>query len=246
MVINVSIIICAYNEEKTIADVVKSCCEFNPGKEVIVVDDGSEDNTEEIIKELSGTWNFKYEKFHKNKGKSWAMVRGVEISSNDVIIFFDSDVSNIKKEHFDSLLNPILLNTADMVLGPPAETFMDYNLNPFKSFTGQRAMLKSELLPILEDLRDLRFGVETFLNLYFKGNGKRIKYVEMPGLTHPTKFDKTTTFKAAKDLLIESQEIAVTYVKNYDLIIKRLSLLLNFSNGASVKRKSLKDVENEI
>ncbi len=41
-----SIIICTYNEEKTIADVLIACCNLNPDCEIIVVDDGSADNTE--------------------------------------------------------------------------------------------------------------------------------------------------------------------------------------------------------
>ena len=36
-----SIIICAYNEENTIENVVRKCREFNPTSEIIIVDDGS-------------------------------------------------------------------------------------------------------------------------------------------------------------------------------------------------------------
>ena len=74
-----SIIICAYNEEKTVENVVTSCCKFNPNAEIIVVNDGSVDNTGKILKNLSKNYNFKYEKLKKNKGKSRAMVRWVEI-----------------------------------------------------------------------------------------------------------------------------------------------------------------------
>ena len=98
-----SIIICAYNEEKTVENVVTSCCKFNPNAEIIVVDDGSVDNTGKILKNLSKNYNFKYEKLKKNKGKSRAMVRWVEISTGEIITFFDADVSNIKKEHLSPL-----------------------------------------------------------------------------------------------------------------------------------------------
>lgn len=49
---NVSIIICSFNEEKTIEYVVSSCCKYNKESEIIVVDDGSTDNTENILVEL--------------------------------------------------------------------------------------------------------------------------------------------------------------------------------------------------
>jgi glycosyltransferase involved in cell wall biosynthesis len=54
-----SIIICTYNEEKTIADVIISCCMLNPYSEIIVVDDGSIDNTENILTELSKDYSFR-------------------------------------------------------------------------------------------------------------------------------------------------------------------------------------------
>jgi glycosyltransferase involved in cell wall biosynthesis len=68
-----SIIICVYNEEKTIAKVLISCCTFLPDSEIIVVDDGSTDNTENILKELSKEYLFIYERLDKNRSKSWAM-----------------------------------------------------------------------------------------------------------------------------------------------------------------------------
>ena len=75
-------------------------------------------------------------------GKSWAMAHGVEISENEIILFFDADVSNIMKEHFDELLKPIIDNTADMVLGQPSETLIDYRINPFKVIDRGKSIVK--------------------------------------------------------------------------------------------------------
>ena len=163
---SVSIIICSFNEEKTIEDVVKSCCVFNKNSEIVVIDDGSTDNTESIMVELQKNYTFRYEKLMQNKGKSWAMAHGVEISENEIILFCDADLSNIIKEHFDNLLQPIIDNNADMVLGQPSETLIDYRINPFKSLSGQRALKKIDILPIIGEIRHTRFGVETYINFY--------------------------------------------------------------------------------
>jgi len=240
-----SIIICTYNEEKTIADVVMACCKHNPDCEIIVVDDGSTDNTEHILNELSRTYSFRYERLQKNRGKSWAMAYGIEISENEIILFFDADLSNILKEHFDELLRPMFDNTADMVLGQPSETLIDYRINPFKTLTGERALLKEDLIPVLDEIRDIRFGVETFLNLYYQALGKRINYVQLKGLIHPSTYEKSGSVSiATKKYLQEGKEIAITLMNNQDLINQRVRLLISNSNANAKKR--IDSLQNEI
>ena len=64
-----SIVICAYNEETTIKDVVSKCREFNPESELVVVDDGSQDKTEEILRELNKEMDFRYIRLDKNQDR---------------------------------------------------------------------------------------------------------------------------------------------------------------------------------
>ncbi|MGE0077024.1 MAG: glycosyltransferase family 2 protein [Bacteroidales bacterium] len=252
---NVSVIICAYNEEKTIANVVESCCKHCQNSEIIVVDDGSTDNTASILNALSKRLSFKYERLVENKGKSWAMAHGVEKATGEIILFFDADVSNIKGEHFYKLLAPIFAGEADMVLGQPSETLIDYRINPFKSLTGERALFKKDIVPLINDIRDVRFGVETFLNLYYQSVGKKIEYVLLNELIHPTKYEKTSTINATKEFVNEGQEIFLTLLWNYKLIIKRVELLITNTNSKAVKEinevqiainKNLTSIKNKI
>ena len=243
---NVSIIICAYNEEKTIEDVIRKCHEFNPDSEIVVVDDGYVDSTEEILFELNKEIPFRNVRLKENKGKSNAMVVGVEHSAREVILFFDADVKGIKEVHFHQLLDPVLseTNPVDMVLGSPSETLIDYRINPFKSLTGERAMRKKDLMPILENIRDIRFGVETYINLYFQAHGKIVKYTLLEGLIHPTKYDKTTSGKATQEFISEGKEIAITLLQNYDLITKRIGN--SFEEQGDKIRDRFKNLQDEI
>lgn len=219
-------IICVYNEESTVENVVALVSNYF-FSEVIVVNDGSTDKTDSILKEIKEYYNFEYIILPKNKGKGFAMAKGIEKAKGDVIMFIDADLSNIQDNHFTELLTPILNNKADMVLGQPTETLIDSSINPFKSFTGQRALKKSDILPLTEKMKNSRFGVETLINLYYQSENKNIKYVMLEGLKHPTKFDKTSTPQAMKEFIFEGQEIAITAIKNYDLVIKSIKDKLN-------------------
>ena len=79
---NVSIIVCAWNEENTIEQVLRKIHEFNPEREIIVVDDGSEDSTPDILQNLNTEFNFRIITLPENTGKSNAMVVGVENASH--------------------------------------------------------------------------------------------------------------------------------------------------------------------
>ena len=243
---DVSIVICAYNEAPTIEYVVKSCHKHVPDAEIVVVDDGSQDETPEILAKLKEKVPLNVVTLEENQGKSFAMVVGVEHAANEVILFFDADVTNIKKEHFRQLLDPVLAEEAeaDMVLGSPSETLIDYRVNPFKSLTGERALLKKDLEPILENIRDIRFGVETYINLYFQAHGKKIKYTLLDGLEHPTKYAKTSSTKATREFISEGKEIAVTLLQNYDLITKRIGN--SFEEQGDKIKESFENLQQEI
>ena len=215
---------------------VKACRLYNEGSEIIVVDDGSRDNTEQLLLNLNKSIEFNYIKLPENRGKSYAMAIGVENARNDTLLFFDADSIGIRKEHFTDLLHPIIENQADMVLGHTAATFINVKLKPFKAFTGERVLLKKDILPILDEIRNTRFGIETYINLYFQTHGKRIKYVYLEGLRTLTKYEKTTLFEATRQYFSEGHEIASAIIKNYNLIFKIAKSSLN-DTSANMKKK---------
>ncbi len=91
-----SLIIPAYNEEKIIKDtlskVIKFLAKKNYSWEVLVVDDGSTDNTAKIAKGFSKK-KVRVLSFVKNKGKGAAIREGVLVSKGEFIIFMDADLS---------------------------------------------------------------------------------------------------------------------------------------------------------
>lgn len=92
---NLSIIIPVYNEEKTVAQIVKRVIAIKlpvSKKEVIVVNDGSTDDTLEILKKLKKSSNAFTLITKKNGGKGTAVRAGIDRSKGDYIIIQDADL----------------------------------------------------------------------------------------------------------------------------------------------------------
>jgi glycosyltransferase involved in cell wall biosynthesis len=230
MMKNVSAIICAYNEERTIKDVISSVAESMIFNEIIVVNDGSTDDTKRIITDCKNTIQIIDIQLPENKGKGYAMAIGVEKSKSEIIVFIDADLTKLSANTyaniFNQLIKPIQNNEADMVLGQSYVTILNYKINPFKSLTGERSVKREDILPLVEKMKDSEFGVETLINLYYQATGKIVKYVLLAELDHLSKFSKVSTLSAARQYIKEGQEIAYSTLKNYDLILKKLKTVL--------------------
>ena len=107
-----TVIIPAYNEEKTIAKVVKLVKKNSSDivDQIIVVDNASTDNTG-IKADAAGATVIRCE----NKGKGCAMEDGLIYAKNDVIAFLDADIDNYSKDLIHTLVNPIFNKRADFV-----------------------------------------------------------------------------------------------------------------------------------
>ncbi len=107
----ISIVIPAYNEEKSIRDfLLKIPKDLNP--EIIVVDDGSTDNTYSEAK-FNGA---KVIRNPRNLGYGAAILRGIKYATGDIIVTVDADGQNDARE-IKNLVEPILRGEADFIVG---------------------------------------------------------------------------------------------------------------------------------
>ena len=132
-----SVIIPVYNEESTIAEVIRRVASVTiegVDKEIIVADDGSTDSTSSIIAKTQRDESIiKVHTSLINLGKGAAVRYGLEYATGDVIIIQDADLE-LNPEEYAKLLEPILNGTADVVYG---SRFMQKNPNIRKSKKGQ-------------------------------------------------------------------------------------------------------------
>lgn len=113
----ISIVIPAYNEEKTIAEIIHRVKKTEIGleKEIIVIDDGSNDGTREILKNLADE-SLKVIFHEKNLGKGVALRTGFSQATGDIILVQDADLEYDPRD-YPRLLEPILDGRADVVYG---------------------------------------------------------------------------------------------------------------------------------
>lgn len=110
----VSVIVPAYNCEKTIEETINSIEEQTyKNIEVIIVDDGSKDNTFEKCKKLASIYNNIILFYKENGGVSSARNKGLELASGDYISFIDSD-DLLKQDMIETLVYDIQNYKADM------------------------------------------------------------------------------------------------------------------------------------
>lgn len=113
---NVTVVIPTYNEEETIREIVRRVQATAIPNEIIIVDDGSQDGTRQILAEMDGKENIKVYLHEKNAGKGSALRTGFNHATGDVIIIQDADLEYDPRE-YPNLLKPIQEDLADVVYG---------------------------------------------------------------------------------------------------------------------------------
>ena len=195
----ISIIIPCFNEEKTLSQIIDKVLKFKSfEKEIIIVDDCSEDNTPHIINDLLLKFDeIKSIKHEKNYGKGAGIKSGLEISTGDIILIQDADLE-YNPEDYDSLLEPFLKTDADVVYGSRflggryvrlsffwhyiANKFLTTLCNTFTNLnmtdmeTGYK-LFKSKAIKSI-DLKEKSFGIEPEITI--KLAKKKYNFYEVP------------------------------------------------------------------
>ncbi|MDD2490129.1 MAG: glycosyltransferase family 2 protein [Bacilli bacterium] len=204
-------IIPALNEEKTVGEIVKVVKSVDMIKKVIVVSDGSTDNTV-INAKKNGA---KVIALKENVGKGGAMSIGVNSCKEDIILFLDADLVGLTEEHVHQLLEPVINGQYQMSMGifikGGFSTDAAHRIAPF--LTGQRA-IKRELFNKIPFVEVSRYGVEMALTRYTDKNKIPTIKVKLYNLTHVMKENKLGFFKGFVMRLKMYKEIITALIIN--------------------------------
>lgn len=198
-----SVIIPVYNEERSIGMLLYKVLAVRLGdeitKEIIVVDDGSSDETPHILKSFQGNRLFKILRHEKNQGKGVAVRRGIENATGDLILVQDAD---LEYDPFDypELLRPLLAGRAQVVYGSRFKGGVR-KMTLINQWGNRLATFSLNLL-FRQGLTDVATGFKVFKRETIKGLGLSAQHFD---------FDTEVTVKLVRKK-IKIQEVPIGYV----------------------------------
>ncbi len=174
-----SVIIPVYNEQKTLPEIVRRVQSIALAKEIILVDDGSHDGTQDALESLRGTDGIRVFCHEQNQGKGAAIRTGMRHAAGDIVLLQDADLEYDPAD-VPNLIQPILNGAADVVLGsrflgaPEWQSWLHSFGNRFLTLlsncftrlgltdmeTGYKAFRRNVVEEIGPKLRENRFGIE--------------------------------------------------------------------------------------
>jgi polyisoprenyl-phosphate glycosyltransferase len=177
--IRITCIVPAYNEEQRIIRVLDCLEDYPLFDEILVLNDGSTDETGTIVAETFPLHKqIKLINNEQNMGKTATVLRGIELAKGDIIVLIDADLIGLSHRNIDKLLYYILCENYSMTILDRASDRAKLiggwsNLTRF--WGGERAFLKSDIQNIDFNL-DKKYGylLEAELNLYCINNKKNV------------------------------------------------------------------------
>jgi glycosyltransferase involved in cell wall biosynthesis len=174
--VKLSVLVPVYNEERTLEEIVRRVCGFQIPKEIILVDDGSEDQSRTILTRLQEENARANDPLNQikvffqpvNQGKGAALKTALSHVTGDIVIVQDADLEYDPKD-YPSLLAPIQAGQADVVYGTRFYGGGAHRVLFFWHYMGNLALtLMSNMLTNL-NLSDMEVGYKAFRAEAVKG-----------------------------------------------------------------------------
>ncbi|MRS04833.1 glycosyltransferase family 2 protein [bacterium] len=111
-----TVIIPVYNEEKTLDEIVRRVKATGLAHEILIVDDGSKDNTRAILANMDGKEGVRVILHERNQGKGAAVRTGIQAATGEIALIQDADLEYDPRD-YPVLLKPMEEGIAEIVYG---------------------------------------------------------------------------------------------------------------------------------
>jgi glycosyltransferase involved in cell wall biosynthesis len=164
-----SIVVPAYNEERTLAQVLDAILGIDLRaalgvaleREIVVVDDGSTDATGAILSRYACRPGIRVLSHERNRGKGAAIRTGFASATGDIILIQDADFEYDPRE-YPRLLEPIVRGRADVVYGSRLSGGQPQRVYLFWHLVGNRLLTLLTNLLFNSTLTDMETGYKVF------------------------------------------------------------------------------------
>jgi polyisoprenyl-phosphate glycosyltransferase len=183
----ITAILPAFNEGRNIQAVLDVLHQSNLLDEIFLVDDGSQDNTLQLMQAAARTDPRMRALHHEtNRGKGQAIFTGWEAASGNYLLLLDADLHDLTPGHIRALLVPVLERRADMTLGLfwGGHLQTDFSSQGAPFLTGQRG-LRADVMKHISREAAAGYGFEIALTVAANRRGYRTQKVPLQGVWHP-------------------------------------------------------------
>jgi len=197
----ISCIIPAHNEEEGIGNVLSVVTPLL-GKylhEIIVVDDGSKDDTNNIVKKFHSIIFIEHQ---ANQGKSKSVADGIKASTGDYIFLLDADLKFLNSKNIIDLLTPIEEDDSSVSISYRKNSWPLFPFKKIDYLSGERILPKSLLIEEIDQMSLLpSYALEVFINKIIIKNKLSVAVIQWPNVENNFNQDKRGWSEGIKSII---------------------------------------------
>ncbi len=198
-------IVPAYNEEKTVGDVVRTLVASGAFRDVVVISDGSTDGTAAAARAAGATM---VHELREKGGKGAALLHGVRHTTAPILLFADADLRGFTIAHVRLLLDPVIRGEKMMMVGLRDRGPLFVALEARLPLVGGERGLRREVIEGIPPVFLRGFRVEAALNYHCRSRRWAYGSVRLPGLMMRKKAAKVGPLRAIPEYAIMTYQVA--------------------------------------
>ena len=239
----------AYNEGSRLNKVVEELLKIKELSELILVDDGSTDDTEKRVRQFFADPRFCYFRHRKNKGKGAALKTGLSKAKSEIVLFLDADLENITSLKIKKIVMPVLHDEVDFARGSfrlargrvteiavkPMMKILFPDVYFDQPISGQVCAKKEFLKRVnFED----RWGVDIGILLDAIQDGQRIVEIDIGKLEHKA--------RSTDEKIEMAEQVLESMIKKAGLIQHKYKLVIFTLDDTLIQKQTLERIFKKL